>query len=336
MKEERSIILQILNDFTAITGIKVRWEPKGSSRDAGIDGMLHLKMEKKQVSFPVEAKLNISTPHLPGLMELQRQNGGLLVFAGHIQPKVRNELKEAGINYMDAAGNVFVQSKDIFILIEAKRNKPVPEAMKVQPFNKAGLKIVFQLLNNENLINGTIRQIAATGDVSLDSVHKTIGGLKQAGYLVPLNAKTLAWDKKQELFEKWAAEYDTRLKPGLHVANFRFVKEEHFNEWKELQFTNGRSCWGAEPAAELLTGYLKPEVLTIYTNENKLDLIRQYKLVPDPGGYIKAYKKFWSQDNFQENIAPPLLVYTDLINTGSKRNIETAQKVYEQFLQNKF
>lgn len=336
MTEERSIIFQILEVFSTATGIKVSWVSKDSTRSASIDGILRLKLAKRQVSFPVQAKMNIYTPHLPGLMELQRYNEGLLVFASHIQPKVRKELKETGINYMDAAGNVFIQSDDIFILIEAKKPKDAPETMKVQPFNKTGLKIVFQILNNENLINGTIRQIAARGDVSLDSVHKTIGGLKQAGYLVPLNSKTLAWNKKQELLEKWMAEYDTRLKPGLHIANFRFIKEEYFYNWKDLQFENGRTCWGAEPAGELLTGYLKPEVLTIYTNESKPDLIRQYRLVPDPKGYIKAYEKFWNQDDFHKDIAPPLLVYTDLINTGNKRNLETAQKVYEQFLQNKF
>jgi hypothetical protein len=158
MRVESSIIIsQILEDFNTATGIKVRWEPKRSVRDTGIDGILHMNLSKKEISFPVEAKINIYTPHLPGLIELQRYNEGLLVFANHLQPKVRKELKEAGINYMDAAGNAFVQSDSVFILIEGKKQKPVGEAMKVQPFNKAGLKTVFQLLNDENLINGTIR-----------------------------------------------------------------------------------------------------------------------------------------------------------------------------------
>ena len=79
---------------------------------------------------------------------------------------------------------------------------------------------------------------------------------------------------------------------------------------------------------------MKPAELTIYTEETRAELIKNYRLIPDPTGNIKVYKKFWNE-NDTGNAAPPLLAYADLMNTGDQRNMETANKIYDNVLQNK-
>ena len=56
--------------------------------------------------------------------------------------------------------------------------------------------------------------------------------------------------------------------------------------------------------------------------------------MPDEKGNVKAYQKFWQYDKVAFNTVPPLLVYADLINTNDRRCRETAQKIYDEFLQN--
>ena len=34
------------------------------------------------------------------------------------------------------------------------------------------------------------------------------------------------------------------------------------------------------------------------------------------------------------HVVPPLLLYADLMNTNDRRCIETAQKIYDEFIQN--
>ena len=97
-----------------------------------------------------------------------------------------------------------------------------------------------------------------------------------------------------------------------------------------------KTLWGAEPAGDLLTDYLRPGELTMYTLEDKRELIKNYRLIPDEKGNVKVYQKFWNYDEVNDNIVPPLLVYIDLMNTNDRRCKETAQKIYEQLLQNKF
>jgi len=335
MKQE--LVTQILETFTHQTGIKTAWHPvKNKALDTGIDGHVKISLQNEKLSFPTKVKTSIRFHHFPQLVEIHRQQKNTLILANDILPKIKNDFKNLGINYIDGTGNAFIKNKNVFIFIESKKKNETAKDLKAKPFSKAGLKIIFQLFINEHLLNATIRQIAGATDTSLDSVHKTINGLKQLNYLLALKKDTLAWNNKKDLFEKWITEYENRLKPGLSMGNFRFVRERDFFAWKKIALNNETTQWGGEPAGDLLTGYLKPEIFTLYTTETKGDLIKNYRILPDANGYIRVYQKFWELETKNEKTTPSLLVYADLINTGNDRNIETAQKIYERFLQDKF
>src|SRR5690606_1169093 len=138
--------------------------------------------------------------------------------------------------------------------------------------------------------------------------------------------------RKKELLEKWSAAYDENLKPGLKVGTFRLLKEEQYTNWQRIKFNRDKTWWGGEPAGDLLTGYLRPVHFTLYTSETRAELMKNYRLVPDEKGRILVFRKFWNQPAEKARTVPPILVYADLINTGDPRCLETAQKVYEQYL----
>jgi hypothetical protein len=129
--------------------------------------------------------------------------------------------------------------------------------------------------------------------------------------------------------------YEERLKPALKTGTFRFLKEEDFTNWKKLPTRKGKTFLGGEPAGDLFTNFLRPVELTLYTTETRNELIKNYRLVPDEKGNVKVYKKFWQQDEVKDNVVPPLLIYADLVNTNDRRCMETAPKIYDEFLQNK-
>ena len=336
---ERQMLNQILGNFTGITGIKARWRPIKEAdyvKYDYVDGIVEFNIRGTKIEMAAEAKNNIQNPSLPHLMNLRNHNKEVIVLANTILPRFKKELHALGINYIDAAGNAFIKQDPVFVWIDGKKEIETPQTLKNKPFSKAGLKVIFLLLTHDEFINETVRQIAKTAEVSLDTVHKTINGLKELNYLVRLNEFTLTWNRKKELLDRWITEYETRLKHGLHIGDFNFFNENDFLKWKKLNFKSTLTKWGGEPAGEILTGFLKPEKLTIYTNEPKIDWIRNYKLVPNANGYISLYQRFWKLDEPRTTTTPPLLVYADLINTGNRRNIETAQKIYEQYLQDKF
>ncbi|MHB1922076.1 MAG: type IV toxin-antitoxin system AbiEi family antitoxin [Chitinophagaceae bacterium] len=329
-------IQEALQNFKKNTGFKGAWKKtKSTATDNGMDGEVYFTFDKKKLMLPMQVSKKIGPQHLPAIFEKQKKVKDLVLVALDIPEQVAKNLRARRINYIDAAGNAFINSHDIFILIEGKKPVRPQQGFQAKAFSKTGVKIIFQFLLNPGIINETIRSIANQADVSLDTVHKTIQGLKQLGYIIPITKKDMGWNNRKELFEKWIGEYDTRLKAGLHVGSFRFVKETDFLQWKEIHLKDN-TCWSGEPAGDLLTNYLRPEILTLYTKETKMEVIKNYRVLPDPNGYIRVYQKFWQGKETQNVTAPPLLVYADLINTGDKRNIETAQKIYGKFLQNKF
>lgn len=61
-----------------------------------------------------------------------------------------------------------------------------------------------------------------------------------------------------------------------------------------------------------------------------VDLIKKYKLMPDTKGEIEVLDMFWEQMN--EKTAPPLLIYAELMMESGKRNKETAEIIFNEYI----
>ncbi len=71
-------------------------------------------------------------------------------------------------------------------------------------------------------------------------------------------------------------------------------------------------------------------------NTDRGDIIKRYQLAPDKNGDIKVYLKFWKFTEELLKTVPTLLVYADLINSNDRRCIQTAERIYDEYLQTKF
>lgn len=197
-------------------------------------------------------------------------------------------------------------------------------------FTKTGLKVLFQLLLDSTLINQTQREIAKRADVGLGNIPGMIQGLKEAGYLLKQKKNTYQLTEKEELVEKWANDYTLTLKPTLMMGSYTIAGDRN---WQELELKEDLTLWGGEAAGNLLTGHLRPGFLTLYTRQNRNDLIKDYKLVPDQDGEIEVVKMFWKPLGIFKSTVPPLLAYADLINAKDERCVETAKMIFDEYIQ---
>ena len=62
-----------------------------------------------------------------------------------------------------------------------------------------------------------------------------------------------------------------------------------------------------------------------------MELIKNYHLMPDKKGEIEVLEMFWNKQ--EGETVPPILVYADLMIEGGKRNKETAEKIYREYIQ---
>jgi hypothetical protein len=327
----QEIIYVALENLQKSAQIEGKWEPVAKKE---LDGKLVLKIDNQKLTYNVEIKNELRNQHLKQIIELNQLFAPLMVVAPRLIPKMKEELRYNNIAYLEANGNIFLKNKETTLWIDTNKPLEMKKRMGGRAFTKTGLKVVFQFLLNEEWINKPYRELAKQTGTGIGNISNIITGLKQDGFLLPVAKNQYKLNNKKELLNKWIAAYDEKLKPTLKVGTFRFLKEEDFNKWKTLSLLAGKTWWGGEPAADLYTNFLRPSVLTLYTTEARKDLIKNYKLIPDEKGNVKAFDKFWQNDEVNNKV-PPLLVYADLINANDRRCTETAQKMYDEFLQNK-
>ncbi|SDL60046.1 type IV toxin-antitoxin system AbiEi family antitoxin [Kriegella aquimaris] len=284
----------------------------------------------------VEFKNEVRPQNVYQFIKKRSENLPVLVASKYITPKAKEALKSKGINYIDSFGNTFLNLNNLKLYIEKNNSRPVHNQYS-EIFTPTGGQILFQLLQNPELINATYRQLAEISCVSLGSVGKTIKGLLKEGFAVKWNnTKKYQLIRREELLEKWVALVNEKILPAHKIGNYRFSTTEHF-KIKDIG-PRLESCWGGEYGAKIITSYLNPEQYSLFTTREKADLMRRFKMVPDDSGNISAYKSFWKPEsiklhfNYGETAVNSLLVYAELIYSGNERNMETAQIIFDEYI----
>ncbi|WP_310991245.1 type IV toxin-antitoxin system AbiEi family antitoxin [Aequorivita marina] len=289
--------------------------------------------------FVVESRSAVRTSNqgliLSQLEELKNNNSRpIILIAEYISKKATQELKERGINYIDVAGNAYIKHQDLAIFIEGQKSTKKDKTNQSRAFQETGLKIIFHLLNKPENLQDSYRRIAEQADVSVGSVSNVMAELEALNYLLKTNDKRVL-KNKTELVERWVVDYNATLRPRILRKRMRFIDQEHLRNWQniDLHTATGSILWGGEPGGAILTESLRPEKFTIFTDLDLSYVANKLRLVPSEEGAVEVLQKFWKNNETNNQVAPPLLVYADLMNSGYGRNIETAKKILENELQ---
>lgn len=329
------IIHIALDNLQKTVNLKGRWTTAAPNKE--IDGKIALTINHHEIKLNGEIKREVRPHMLPQIIKLAEKYLPLMLIAETIYPKIKQELREKQIAYLEANGNIFINNDDIFLFIDGNKPVKLQKERGNRAFTKTGLRIVYQFLIDETWINKPYREIAEKTNTGLGNINNIMQGLKTEGFLLKRNKDEYKLTNKNELLQKWIGTYETNLKPYLFFGKFRFVKPDDFFNWKKIELQKNKTWWGGEPAGDILTNYLRPGELTLYTLEDRKEFIKHYRLVPDINGNIKMYKAFWHQEKeLKKNVVHPILAYADLINTGDRRCLETAQKIYDELLADKF
>lgn len=185
---------------------------------------------------------------------------------------------------------------------------------------KSEMKLLFYLLEDKENVNKPFRTISEETGMSLGSVQTKYHELVEAGYIVD-TSRGKAIRKRQQLIERWARGYADGLRRKYLICRFRFLAPSVREHWKDISLPQGIR-WGGEPAACLLTEYIRPEKWTVYVPDKADPLISTGRMVPDENGEIYVYKKFWLSEGVH-----PMVVYADLLAMNEDRCTETAVRI---------
>ncbi len=319
--------LQEIGDFHTKV---IQSEPEDDGIDAIVD------VNSKQIR--IKEKHELRPEHIYSLGNRFKnlgENENVLIVAQYITPRAKGLLKEAGINYLDKAGNIYLAIDNIFIHIEGHPNSPPTEKRKNRAFTKAGGCVIFQFLVDPDAVNLQYREIAKRAGVSLGTIPKVIEGLKEEGFVVQMDKHNVKLTKYQELLERWVPILKDRILPSYQLLSCQPSKLSPLEFANTVTLKPGTK-WGGEQGAHLLTRYLRPEQLSMFTELQKNSLVREYRLKPMEEGAIQVYRKFWNYPVTDEQYVHPVLVYSELMASGKTRNVETAQMIFDEHIRKLF
>lgn len=280
-----------------------------------------------------EVENEVRPQHVSQLVARRKAGSHGLIIARYITPAAKELLKTHHFNYVDRVGNIWFQLGSVLIHIEGIRNQPQTEDRKNRAFTKSGIKVVFKILIQADLINAPYREIATASGVSLGTIPKVVEGLREEGFLLRKTEKEWLIVEYEGLLDRWQQEYQRKMKPDLLLKRMRPISPTFEQDWKQT-ILPANTRWAGEPAGNLLTGYLRPELFSVYTLQPLSEIMKQCRWVPDPEGNIFVYQQFWSSDSQSKphSCVPEILVYADLMASGDYRNMETATMIYERFI----
>ncbi|MGQ0555409.1 MAG: type IV toxin-antitoxin system AbiEi family antitoxin [Nitrospiraceae bacterium] len=323
-----------------------------SEKERGWDGQVTLKTKQGAFQYVYEAKAHLrpeSVRHLLIRARIDRAKWRkateLLLLADYVNPSLAAQLKEAGINFVDTAGNLFL-SRDPGLYLYVEGKKP-PASQKDKParlFQPSGLTLLFGLLIEPDSINTPYRHLSNANGVALGTVGWVKRDLKEQGYLEPLGNERFRLLRKKELVERWVQGYASRLRPKLFLGEFRELTNDLDAVVKSFQhyaLDQGLS-WGLTGGfgADELVHHYRSNVLTVFIELwRQDDALRTLKWLPVTGGpitVIKAFSsnvfRFWGKQE-PYPVVHPLLVYAELLCRATDRDLETARLIYHKYLE---
>lgn len=345
LNREADILQAALNVFRNTTGLQLEIAgleleigPKQVGSKPNIlhrkaDALVYLNGPGINREFVVEVKRRLTEASLGmAVHQLQSFPQKGLIVTNYVNPRMAERLKAMNISFLDLAGNAYFNEPPVYVYV--KGNRPVEDRYRkpaARVFQSSGLKVLFALLCEPELVLKPYRDIARAAGVALGTVARVINDLRELGYLMDMYKDSPGLVNKEKLVERWVTTYPELLRPKLVLGCYSAIDSKW---WAKATVTDSQACWGGEVAAAKLTGYLRPEKVIVYIWDKPGKLLLTNKLKKDPDGDVEILEAFWQAkpDWPYHELAPPLLIYADLMATGDARNIETAKMIYEREL----
>jgi len=303
------------------------------------DALVRVTHGGQEVLYAVEVRRALQPATLgAALQQLERLGQQAMLVTDYITPALADELKARRIAFMDTAGNAYLEQGALLVWIKGQKLAAKPAAVTAgRAFQPTGLQVLFTLLCNPQAVNRPYRELADMAGVAHGTVGWVMPDLQQLGFVQDLKGKrgTRRLFELERLLDEWATTYARVLRPRTLLGRYYVPTLEG---WKDWPLAEHGALWGGEPAAALLTGYLRPGEVTIYADKLPVLLAARMKFLKEPApghtAVVEVRKRFWNfpGDPAHNNVVPPLLVYADLLATGDARCIETAKMIYDAYV----
>jgi hypothetical protein len=329
---EEAVLEEALAALDRTTGVEAKIARRCDPH-AARGALVEIRTRGKRYKFLAEIKTvrHFATIGLVKEQLAHRDRGVYpLLVAPYITRALAEHCRALQLPFLDTAGNAYLDVPGLTVYVTGEARPEISgDDRHYRAYTTVGMKVVFALLCRPELAGATQRKLAEAAQVALGTVGPVLADLENRGYLVQRDKRVLTNTKK--LMEEWVIRFPDTLRTKLFKSRYQADTDRLL----AINLHEHHAFWGAEVAAQRLTGYLKPERFTIYLHGAGKLFLNQARMRLDPRGNTELLQAFWGfpEDPGHPELVPPLLAYADLMATQDGRNLETARLLYEQFLE---
>ncbi|SAK67448.1 hypothetical protein AWB75_03225 [Caballeronia catudaia] len=257
-----------------------------------------------------------------------------LLVTTHLSPDMIRACRELGVDALDLAGNASLVEDDSVVIVSGRPRVAQSKARRSGTWTRSTLRVTLALLITPALLARGYRDIAQHAGVSHGTVQNAVRALiDHRDVFERPDGRGLQFADRERLIDEWVTLYPRQLRESLLIGRYR---AETNDWWRDVPALPGQCQFGGEPAAAILTEYLKPATVTAYCADAvPREWIMQARLRPEPAGnveFLRAPVALAPVDGLPPNVVAPLIVYADLVASGDPRNLETARMLRERYL----
>ena len=325
-----------------------RLERPGNGR-ARFDAAIVWKGPRGAIRYLVEEKRHLQYQDVRVVIDqLQRwrddlpaaERTKLLLLAPTVRPHQAVILEQAGVDYLDLAGNAHLAGPGLLVHVEGRVAETNRAVRRGRP-NKGWVKTVLTLLAEPALAQRPYRDIAAEADVALGTVAACIRDLIARALFVEGKGVRDVVDRPQ-LVALWVQAYVDVLRPKLDERRFQLRAETKAELWQRLGETlaDRRIDWALTGAdgAERRTHFFRAEDTEIYAPIAAFDdreLLKRLAAQPAARGGNLLVIEPPAPVALPAAVealptAPDLLVYAELRYRGTGQALEAAEMLLPQ------
>jgi len=335
--------LDHIRDLPFIRDLRLDWQTERGERQ--VDGIVTLRTPRRTFTLGLEVKRTfLDRAATSGLiaehLRLQRERRLPLLLAARYVPRPTGErLVEAGVNFVDRAGNIHLRlGEDHNILVLGRRAvQPAPMARRPSP---ALIQLLFVLLADAASAAWPVRALAEAAGIGRTAAAAARQRLVAEKVLQYQRGTYHVADRKR-LADQFVDGYNGILRSHLVIGHFRAPERSPELLLKHFSRLAKRTdlVWAVTggQAAYALQHFYRDDQIQVFSTTPSSELMRELRLVPDREGPIvllRAFSKYcaWRQVG-DVWVAHPWLIYAELLHQGEPRALEAADQLREEYLE---
>lgn len=314
----------------------LRFIPALKSADRADDGVLELETATGKHRLSVEVKRSYLNRSLVNAV-IGKADGrrGKLVIARYVPAALGEQFVKAGVCFADDPGNVHLQLGTKFNwTVLGKREPPaLSEAGRTTP---ATIQLLFQFAIEPASAKWTVRDLASSTGISKTRIAQIRGQFFRERILTgPVDKPDFRMTT--EIGDRLIAGYSQILRPKLLIARFRY-EESSVDQFvarlsREAAAQKISYALTGGPAADAMQHFYRGAEVPVFLDAKWQ---RSLRLLPDRTGPVMLFKPFGNLVYWREfdgkMVAPPWLVYAELLTGNDPRAREAAEEFRREYL----